>query len=136
MKTILALMLALFGLAVSAQTVVGLSTGSCNAAETVCSVPNDAGDTITFVYNASNGTVSLVVTSVNADLTTSTVTYSGLLQTGAPTSNSNYLIVTPFASTLSPTATLTGNIRKTRSGSGRGGWAWHTHWDFQTLTVY
>ncbi len=136
MKTILALLLAFCGYAVNAQTIVGLSTGSCNAAETVCSVPNDSGDTITFVHNASTGSVSLVVTSVNPDLTTSTVTYAGQLLNGASTTSTNYLIVTPFTANLSPTATLTGNIRKTRSGSGRGGWAWHTHWDFQTLTIY
>ena len=136
MKNAIAMFLACCGFAANAQSVIGLGTGNCNVAQTVCSVPNDAGDTITFVYNSSTGGATLVVTSVDPDLTTSTVTYSGLLQFSSSTTHTNYLVVTPFTSTMSPSAVLSGSIRKTRSGSGRGGWAWHTHWDFQTLVIY
>lgn len=137
MKSILALFLACCGFAANAQTVIGLGAGNCNVAQTVCSVPNDAGDVITFVYQSSNGEVTLVVTSVSPDLTTSTITYSGLLQFSAsPTTKTNFLVITPFSATLSPSAVLSGNVRRTRSGSGRGGWAWHMHWEFQTLVIY
>ena len=136
MKYVIGMLLACCGFAANAQSLIGLGTGSCNVAQTVCSVPNDAGDTVTFVYNPSTGAGTLVVTSIAPDLTTSTVTYSGLLQFSPPTAQTNYLIDTPFTSTLSPSAVLDGSYRKTRSGSGRGGWAWHNHWDFHTLVVY
>jgi hypothetical protein len=99
-------------------------------------VPNDAGDTITFIYDRTNGQATLVVTSVSSDLEPTTVTYTGPLELGAATTSTNYLVLIPFTATLSPAATLTGNIKKTRSGSGRGGWAWHSHWEFQTLVIY
>lgn len=133
MKNLIGVLLACCAFAANAQSLVGLGTGSCNVAQTVCSVPNDAGDTITFVYNQSTAEATLVVTSVAPDLTTSTVTYSGALQFGPPTAQTNYLIDIPFTSTLSPSAVLDGSYRKTRSGSGRGGWAWHGHWNFHTL---
>lgn len=136
MKTLIALFLACCGFAANAQSVIGLSAGNCNVAQTVCSIPNDAGDTITFVHNSSAGGVTLVVTSVGSDLTTSTVTYSGPLQLSSSTTQTNFLIVTPFTVKMSPKAVLSGNVRKTRSGSGRGGWAWHTHWDFHRLVIY
>ncbi|GEM_PF-6009677 len=136
MKTMIAVLLACCAFAANAQSVIGLGAGNCNVAQTVCNIANDAGDTITFVYNASTGGVTLVVTSVGPDLTPTTLTYAGLLQASAATTHTNFLIVTPFTATLTPTAVLSGNIRKTRSGSGRGGWAWHTHWDFQTLVIY
>jgi hypothetical protein len=137
MKNIIALCLACSAFAAHAQTVIGLGAGNCNVAQTICSVPNDAGDTITFVYSSSDAAVTLVVTSVNPDdLATNTVTYYGLLETAAPTAATNFLVVTPFSATMSPSAVLSGNIRKTRSGSGRGGWAWHMHWEFQTLVIY
>jgi hypothetical protein len=136
MKIILPLFLACCAFAANAQSVVGLSTGNCNVAETVCTIPNDAGDAITFVYNSSTGGVTVVVTSVAPDLTATTVTYTGALQFGSAATHTNFLIVTPFTVAMSPTAVLSGNVRKTRSGSGRGGWSWHTHWDFQTLAIY
>jgi hypothetical protein len=139
MKYIVALLLTCCGFAANAQTVIALAAGNCNVAQTVCSVPNDVPDaTITFVYNPSSGLVTLVVTLVgpDPDYATSTVEYTGYLQLDAPTTATNFLVVTPFSATLSPSALLSGNIRKTRSGSGRGGWTWHPHWDFQTLVIY
>jgi hypothetical protein len=135
-KYIIALFLGCYGFAASAQTVIALGAGECNVAHTTCNVPNDAADVITFVYDSRNGEVTLVVTTVSADLTTSTVTYSGLLEFSGSTTGTTFLTVTPFSATLSPNAEISGNIRKTRSGSGRGGWAWHMHWDFETLVIY
>jgi hypothetical protein len=136
MKYLIALLLACCGFAANAQTHIALSAGTCNVAQTICSVPNGAGDTITFVYNPRNGVVTVVVTSVDSDLTVSTVTYSGRLHLGASKTASNSVVVAPFDAALSPSAELSGNIRKTRSGSGRGGWTWHSHWEFQTLVVH
>jgi hypothetical protein len=135
MKYIIAVLLAGCGFAANAQTHIALGAGTCNVAETVCSVPNGAGDTMTFVYNPRNGAVTLVVTSVDGDLTTSTVTYSGRLHVGASKTAANFVTITPFSAAMSPSAALSGNIRKTRSGSGRGGWTWHSHWEFQTLAI-
>jgi hypothetical protein len=135
-RTIVALFLACCSYAAHGETILGLGEGSCNVAQTTCSVPNDAGDTITFIYDRTNGQATLVVTSVSSDLEPTTVTYTGPLELGAATTSTNYLVLIPFTATLSPAATLTGNIRKTRSGSGRGGWAWHSHWEFQTLVIY
>ena len=138
MKTVIALFFTCCSFAVNAQSVIGLSAGNCKAAEAVCNIPNDAGDTITFVYNARTTGVTLVVTSVDSDLTPSTVTYSGQLHFSPPTTHTNTLIVTPFNATLhtTTTAVLSGNLRMTRSGSGRGGWAWHTHWDFDSVVIH
>jgi hypothetical protein len=137
MKYIIALFLACCGFAAHAQTMLALGAGTCNVAQTICSVPNNGGDTITFVYNSRNGEVILVVTSVDPDLTTNTVTYSGRLQlSGSTAGTNNFVVVTPFHASMSPDAMLTGNIRKTRSGSGRGGWTWHMHWEFQTLAIH
>jgi hypothetical protein len=136
MKYLIALLLACCGFAANAQTHIALAAGTCNVAQTICSVPNGAGDTITFVYNPRNGVVTVVVTSVDSDLTVSTVTYSGRLHLGASKTASNSVVVAPFDAALSPSAELSGNIRKTRSGSGRGGWTWHSHWEFQTLVVH
>jgi hypothetical protein len=135
-RTIVALFFACCSYAANGETVVGLGEGSCNVVQTICSVANDAGDAITFIYDATRAQVTLVVTSVSADLEPTTVTYTGPLQLGASTSSTNYLVLTPFTVPLSPAATLTGDIKKTRSGSGRGGWAWHNHWQFQTLVIY
>jgi hypothetical protein len=119
-----------------AETVIDLGGGTCaltwtgNAYETICTVPNTVGDVITFTYAWDTGAVTLTVTDV-----VDTTAYAGQMQWGERTTNTNYLQITPFVVELTPSATLTGNLRKTRSGSGIGGWAWHTHWDFQTLTI-
>jgi hypothetical protein len=126
----LAILFAVAARSAHAETVIGLSTGNCNTAQTVCTIPNDAGDTIVFTFDNLN--VTLVIT----DAATASTTYTGVMQFGESTTRTNYLVVTPFTVELSPAATLSGNLRKTRSGSGRGGWAWHTHWDFQLLTIY
>ena len=135
MKNLVGLFLAGCALAANGQDVIALGAGNCNVAQTICSVPNNAGDTVTFVYNARDGSVTLVVTTVKPDLTTTTVTYRGLMRAGAST-NTNFVVVTPFSADLSPAAELHGNLRKTRSGSGRAGWTWHTHWEFQTLAIH
>ena len=135
MKPLIAALAAGCALSANAQTVITITGASCNVAQTVCDLANDAGDDITFTYDGT-GNVWLVVTSVNPDLTTSTTTYTGPIGYAAPTTNTLYRVVTPFAATLDPPAVLEGDRVRARSGSGRGGWAWHVHWDFDTLTIY
>lgn len=133
MKSILAALVACCAFAAHAQTIITITGASCNVAQTVCSLANDAGDTITFV-NGTSG-VSLVVTAISADLTTTTTTYTGQLTYTAPTTNTLYRVVNPWTATLTPPAVLTGERVMARSGSGRGGWAWHVHMGFDTLEI-
>jgi hypothetical protein len=125
--TILALALAAF--CAQAQTVIDLTGSVCNVAQTVCSITSDPAHSITFTF-AYNTPASTVTLTVDGQI------YTGTLVLETATVNTLYYRTYPFSSTLFPTAVLEGSRYYTRSGSGRGGWAWHSHWQFDTLTVY
>ena len=120
-----------------AQTTVALTTTDpspftaaqpmgCNIANTVCRYTDDTTHAMRIV-------VALQPTfGVTVDGSAYTVTQ------GVATAlvNTNYRKVFDLEYTLAPTAVLSGLKTMARSGSGRGGWAWHTHFVFSTLTVY
>ncbi len=124
MKSLFVSLLLLFGVSTQAQTMIGLGSvgGYCNTSP--CVVPNDVGDAITFLDVSGKTTWT-----INGE------TYAGAIAWMPQTTHTNHLIITPFTIHLDPSADVTGRYRLTRSGSGRGGWAWHPHWDFVQLVA-
>ncbi|MFG6485954.1 hypothetical protein ACG04R_04670 [Roseateles sp. BYS78W] len=138
MKTLLTLLGGLvLCTAAQAQTAIALTTAApspftaleplgCNVANTVCRYTDAATHAMKIVV-APQSALFLTV-----DDTAYTVTQA----TSTVLVNTLYREVFDLEYTLAPTATLSGTKTMARSGSGRGGWAWHTHLDFSVLTIY
>lgn len=138
MKTLLSFLGALvLGSAAQAQTTVALTTAApspftaleplgCNVANTVCRYTDAATHAMKIVVSPQS---ALVLTVDGAGYTVTQATSTVLVDT-------LYRKVSDLEYTLAPTATLSGTRTMARSGSGRGGWAWHTHYDFSLLTIY
>ena len=131
--------LCLLGLAPStarAQTVINITGSTCNIAQTACVLQGDGGQVIMINPNPDTAASAPVTMSVD-----------GVDYVGAYTSYVPDVVCPPrpytchevsydFTITFSPTATLTGVHDFRWGGSGRGGYARHSFFDFQTLTVY
>ena len=141
MKSSFAPLALLAALAVSAgaqaQTAVALSTAApspftaleplgCNVANTLCRYTD-----------AATHAMKVVVTLQPAfGVTVDATSYAATQAVSTLLVDTNYRKVVDLEYTLAPTATLSGLKTMARSGSGRGGWAWHTHFDFSALTIY
>lgn len=115
-----------------AQTVVAINSQSCNVALSQCTLTDSSGDTLVvqgqWVYS---GAVTVgVTTSAGPQLTRTCVAARTLV------SRTNYKIIDDLTITCGDGSSLSGTYSATRSGSGRGGWAWHPHVSFETLTLY
>lgn len=120
-----------------AQTVVALTTAApspftaleplgCNVANTLCRYTD-----------AATHAMKIVVAPQSAPLlTVDGTSYAVTQATSTVLVDTLYRRVFDLEYTLAPTATLSGMRTMARSGSGRGGWAWHTHLDFSVLTLY
>jgi hypothetical protein len=108
-----------------AQTVITVVGQLCNVAQTTCVLQGDGGQAVVLDIGTS------VVT-----MTIDGVPYSGTTTSYVQTQSTNYYRSYDVTMTFVPTATLEAVSFYTRSGSGRGGWAWHKHWDFNTITIY
>lgn len=138
MKTLLPFLGALvLGTAAQAQTTVALTTAApspftaleplgCNVANTVCRYTDAATHAMKIVVSPQS---ALALTVDGTGYTVTQATSTVLVDT-------LYRKVSDLEYTLAPTATLSGTRTMARSGSGRGGWAWHTHYDFSLLTIY
>ena len=120
-----------------AQTGIALTTSDpspftatepmgCNIANTLCRYTDETTHAMQIVVTLQptfglkvNGTAYTVTQGVATSLV-----------------DTNYRKVFDLEYTLAPTATLSGLKTMARSGSGRGGWAWHTHFVFSALTLY
>ncbi len=138
MKALLTLFCALAASAAApAQTTVALTSAApspftaleplgCNVANTVCRYTDAATHAMKIVVTLQP---AFGVTVDGAGYGVTQVTSTLLVDT-------LYRKVVDLEYTLAPTATLSGMRTMARSGSGRGGWAWHTHYDFSVLTIY
>jgi hypothetical protein len=98
----------------------------CNVANTVCRYTDDATHALKIVVTLQPAF------GVTVDATSYTVTQA----VATTLVDTLYRRVVDLEYTLAPTATLSGLRTMARSGSGRGGWAWHTHYVFSALTIY
>lgn len=138
MKTFVSLLGALvFPVAAAAQTTIALTAAApspfspleplgCNVANTVCR----------YTDAATHGMKVVVTLQPALAVTADGTNYSVTQAVSTVLVDTNYRKVFDLEYTLMPTATLSGMKTMARSGSGRGGWAWHTHFDFTVLTVY
>lgn len=122
--TLITLCLCAFG--VHAQTTITIVAQTCNVANTSCVLQGDGGQVIT-INAVSPGLAPMVID--GADYTLTDV--SGVVVTAT-----NYRRVIDLTYTYSPTAVVEAEHILARSGSGRGGWAWHSHYLFLTVTMY
>lgn len=125
-KILAGLAFCLIGLTAQAQTIIGITGSTCNTAQTTCVLQGDGGQVI-LVDNPGGPVVSMTIDGN---------TYQGSVTSTVVTENTLYHKTVDYTATFVPTATMDYAHRLSRSGSGRGGWAWHSHWDFDTVTVY
>lgn len=118
-----AFVLAFFHGLVGAQTVVNITSQTCNVANTECVLQGDGGQVVKFEP-------------VTGAMDVGEVGYTVTGKTSVVVLSTNYKHVNDVTFTFTPTAELDGMYIGARSGSGRGGWAWHYHWLFTTLTIY
>lgn len=130
MKALLLSLLAFFAISAQAQTVYPLGAGACLATDggrsVTCTVP-DGAQFDSFTYNILTGA---------AVFSRAGVVYTGAYTQGPATVYTATLHENPFTVTLFPTAEVVGTKLMQRSGSGRGGYQWHTFYRFDSLTVY
>lgn len=112
--------------AVAPSPFTALEPLGCNVANTVCRY-TDATTHAMKVVVTLQPAFGVAVDGANYGVTQASST--ALVDT-------NYRKVFDLEYTLAPTATLSGLKTMARSGSGRGGWAWHTHYEFSALTIY
>lgn len=122
MKTLL-LSLAIFAAAAQAQTTITVVSQTCNVANTACVLQGDGGQVIT-----------LDPTSVKMSI--DDVGYLGAVTSSVVLTSTLYRHTSDVTFTFTPTAQVDAIYTLARGGSGRGGWAWHPHWQFLTITVY
>nr|WP_316640865.1 hypothetical protein [uncultured Roseateles sp.] len=133
MKRILLLsLLSALVTAAYAQTTSNITSQACNVALSQCTATDSNADTLVvqgqWVYS---GPVTLsIVTAAGAQPTKS------CLASRTSISHTNYKIVDDLSITCDDGSTLSGTYTATRSGSGRGGWAWHPHVFLESLTRY
>jgi hypothetical protein len=126
MKKLFALLALALGLStVQAQTVITIVGQTCNVAQNICVLQGDSGQAV--VLDISPSAVYMTIDGVP---------YSGTTTSEVQTQATNFYRSYDVTMTFTPTAVVEGAKFYTRSGSGRGGWAWHQHWDFETITVY
>jgi len=131
-RSALFVLLAMLGSGACAQAVSTISAQTCNVALSQCTLTDTSGNSVVvhgqWVYS---GTVSMdVVTPGGAQPTRTCVASRTLV------SQTLYKIIDDLTITCGDGSSLTGTYSATRSGSGRGGWAWHSHVSFETLTLY
>lgn len=123
---------AVFTTGAAAQTTTTITTQTCNVALSDCTMTDSAGDAIEvtgqWVYS---GPVTVYVTPPGGARVARAGTATRTL-----VSQSTYKIVDDLVITCTDGTTLSGTYTQTRSGSGRGGWAWHSHVMFDTLVQY
>jgi hypothetical protein len=124
-----AIILGITALSAHAQTVINIVSQTCNVAQTACVLQGDGGQVIAL----DPASVTMVLNDVSY---TGSVTSYVPIQSCPPRPFACYRVSYDVTMTFSPTAELTAVRSFTRSGSGRGGWAWHPHWLFETITVY
>jgi hypothetical protein len=124
MKFLLAILLACCAPLAHAQTIINIAQQTCNVALTACVLIGDGGQVIT-------------LNPQTVEMTVDGVPYTDAASaTYAQTENTLYRRSYDVTLTFTPIAQLGAVLWFSRSGSGRGGWAWHQHWTFLTLTVY
>lgn len=115
-----------------AQTVSTITSQSCNVALSQCTLTDSNTDTVVvqgqWVYS---GAVTVSVVTLAGAQPTRSCTASR-----TPVSQTLYKIVEDLTIACGDGSELTGTYTATRSGSGRGGWAWHPHVFFETLSLY
>jgi|SRR6266850_5789500 len=122
-KILAGLAFCLIGLGAQAQTVITVVSQTCNVANTTCVLQGDGGQVINVNPQA-------------ATMDIDGVPYTGSITSFVTVSATNYRRVSDVTFTFTPTAELDAVYILARSGSGRGGWAWHPHWVFNSITVY
>lgn len=121
-----ALLLAVTAFAARAQAVITVIAQTCNVANTACVLQGDGGQVIT-IDPVSPGLAPMVIDGTDYALTD---------VQGVVVTSTLYRRVIDLTYTFSPTAVVEAEHILARSGSGRGGWAWHSHYLFLTVTVY
>lgn len=115
-----------------AQTVSAVSSQTCNVALTQCLLVDAAGNSIVVqgqaVY-AGHVNVSVVTPSGAVPSKVCTASRTVLSQT-------LYRVVSDLRLACGDGSALDGTYTASRSGSGRGGWAWHYHVAFDSVTLY
>lgn len=122
-KSSLAALLLVLSIPAHSQSVVDFTSESCNTQNTLCTLQGSDGN----VY---------VVNPQIPSLSQGSTLYTATGSSCATTLNTVYRYECDFTFTFTPTAVLTGTYIRARSGSGRGGYQWHTHYIFDTLTIY
>lgn len=122
-SSLLAGILLALSIPVQAQSVVDVTSESCNVANTFCT------------FQGSDGNV-YIINPQTRNLSQGTLNYIPTASSCTQTINTLYRYECDFVFTYTPTAVLTGTYIRARSGSGRGGYQWHTHYIFDTLTIY
>lgn len=122
--SLIALCLCAFG--VHAQAVITVVAQTCNVANTACVLQGDGGQVIT-IDAVSPGLAPMVIDGTDYALTD---------VQGVVVTSTLYRRVIDLTYTFSPTVVVEAEHILARSGSGRGGWAWHSHYLFLTVTVY
>lgn len=113
---------ALFAAPAYSQSIVDVVSQTCNADFTECKLQGSDGK----LY---------IVNPVAATMVEGTTNYTGTkVYTTEILTNYKYQAGVVF--TFTPTATLDATYSRVRSGSGKGGWTWHTHWVFDSITLY
>lgn len=121
-----------FTSAVHAQTTSDITSQNCDVPLSRCTLMDSNADTAVvqgqWVYS---GPVSVsIVTLDGAQPTKSCVAARTLV------SQTTFKIVDDLMINCSDGSSLAGTYTATRSGSGRGGWAWHPHVAFESLVFY
>jgi hypothetical protein len=115
-----------------AQAVSNITSQTCNVALSQCTATDSDGNTIVvqgqWVYS---GPVTLSVVAP-----TGTQPSRSCVASRTPVSQTNYKIVEDLSIGCGDGSSLAGTYTATRSGSGRGGWAWHPHVFLEVLTLY
>jgi hypothetical protein len=115
-----------------AQTVSNITAQTCNVALSQCTLTDSNAATVVvqgqWVYSGSV-TVSVVTSAGTQPTRSCSASRTAVSQT-------NYKIVDDLVVNCNDGSSLSGTYTATRSGSGRGGWAWHSHVFFESLTLY
>lgn len=111
-------------LSLNAQAgVIDIVSQSCNVANTSCDLVGDGGQKINIKPQAGQMTVN-------------GAPYAGAVTSSVLVESTTYRRTLDVTFTFTPTATVDAMHVYARSGSGRGGYQWHEHWVFTTVTVY
>ena len=133
MTKFIAFLLALFITSqASAQTSTAVVSQTCNVQLNLCTLATADGEAITlqgqWVYSG-----NVAATWVATD---GSQTVKQCVAQRTPVSQSLYRIVADLVVACGDGSSVSGLYTSTRPGSGRGGWAWHPHVVFETVTVY